>query len=153
MRKQEAESGPEAESAPESGGLDRRALAQMRRLTQRHTALWQERVPELTKPQYAVLRALAEAPEGLTQAAVGEQVAMDKATLAQLIPRLEARGLMERAVSAEDRRRRVLQLTGEGRELTEECAPRVEALDRETLSPLSAEERAELVRMLDLLAG
>ncbi|MGW7519748.1 MarR family winged helix-turn-helix transcriptional regulator [Streptomyces sp. NPDC054796] len=143
----------DAERAPSGAGeLNRDVLARMRRITQLHTSLWQERVPELTKPQYGVVRALADAPAGLSQAAVGERVAMDKATLAQLIPRLEARGLVVRAVAPEDRRRRVLKLTPEGARTVRDLSPRVESLDEETLSPLPLSDRHTLQRLLTDLA-
>lgn len=137
----------------EPQALNRGLLARMRRITQLHTALWQERVAELTKPQYGVARALLEAPEGLSQAQVGERVGMDKATLAQLVPRLEARGLLLRAVAPEDRRRRVLQLTDAGEELVRRVAPRVEALDEETMAALGMGERRELESLLGRLAA
>jgi DNA-binding MarR family transcriptional regulator len=136
-----------------TAAADRTVLLRIRRMTQRHTARWQERIPELTKPQYAVLRALSREPEGLTQAAVAERTAIDKATLAQLIPRLEARGLALRDVAITDRRQRMLKLTAEGCELVGVVTPRAEELDRETLSPLTAHEHAELTRLLDKLGN
>lgn len=137
--------------APSSSAYDRHTLLQMRRLTQRHAALWGERIPELTKIQYAVLRAVGAARDGLTQAEVGRLTVVDKATLAQLVRRLEARGLLVQAIDARDRRRRTLKLTDEGRALARDIAPRAAALDRDTLAPLSPDEHRELVRLLDLL--
>ncbi|EAZ8440728.1 transcriptional regulator, partial [Salmonella enterica] len=34
----------------------------LRQLFQQHTARWQHELPELTKPQYAVMRVIAEHP-------------------------------------------------------------------------------------------
>ena len=40
----------------------------LRQLFQQHTARWQHELPDLTKPQYAVMRAIAEHP-GIEQVA------------------------------------------------------------------------------------
>lgn len=62
----------------------------LRRTLQEHSANWQARLLQLTKPQYAVLRAVDQHP-GLEQVAVGQHAAIDKATLASLLLRLEQR--------------------------------------------------------------
>ncbi|SQB42318.1 MarR family transcriptional regulator [Citrobacter koseri] len=43
----------------------------LRQLFQQHTSRWQHELPELTKPQYAVMRAIAEHP-GIEQIALME---------------------------------------------------------------------------------
>lgn len=40
--------------------LRQEAFHLLRQLFQQHTARWQHALPELTKPQYAVLRSIAE---------------------------------------------------------------------------------------------
>ena len=40
--------------------LRQEAFHLLRQLFQQHTAQWQHALPELTKPQYAVLRSIAE---------------------------------------------------------------------------------------------
>lgn len=55
----------------------------------------------------------------LTISAIGEKVALASASMTSAIDRLEERGLVHRSLSAEDRRVRLVGLTGEGRELIE----------------------------------
>jgi DNA-binding MarR family transcriptional regulator len=43
--------------------LRNEAFHLLRQLFQQHTARWQHELPELTKPQYAVMRSIAEHPE------------------------------------------------------------------------------------------
>ena len=82
----------------------------MRRVLQRHAARWSAALPEMTKAQWAVLRAAADDP--CDQNTIGEQTAIDKATLVPLIARLVDRGWLTRetdpptaaAPSAADRR-------------------------------------------------
>ncbi|MGQ7109755.1 hypothetical protein ACUOFC_07910, partial [Escherichia sp. TWPC-MK] len=40
--------------------LRNKAFHQLRQLFQQHTARWQHELPDLTKPQYAVMRAIAD---------------------------------------------------------------------------------------------
>lgn len=42
--------------------LRNKAFHQLRQLFQQHTARWQHELPDLTKPQYAVMRAIADKP-------------------------------------------------------------------------------------------
>jgi DNA-binding MarR family transcriptional regulator len=124
----------------------------LRRVMQEHSARWQARLPELTKLQYSVLRAVAENP-GIEQSSVAVAAGTDKATLATLLPRLEQRGLLVRTVDAADRRRRLLELTDTGARELASAVPTADAVDAELLGRLSLADRAELQRILAALAG
>ena len=81
---------------------------------------------------------------------VAEALACDASNVTGLIDRLEARGLVRRQASREDRRVKVLQLTPEGSRL------RSAVLDRMTRPPesfnkLSPDEQRELVNILKRL--
>lgn len=67
----------------------------LRQLFQQHTARWQHELPELTKPQYAVMRVIAEHP-GIEQVDLTEAAVSTKATLAEMLSRMENRGLVKR---------------------------------------------------------
>ena len=49
--------------------LRNEAFHLLRQLFQQHTARWQQALPDLTKPQYAVMRSVAEHP-GIEQVAL-----------------------------------------------------------------------------------
>ncbi|SQC45651.1 marR family transcriptional regulator [Klebsiella pneumoniae] len=51
--------------------LRNEAFHLLRQLFQQHTARWQQALPDLTKPQYAVMRSVAEHP-GIEQVALIE---------------------------------------------------------------------------------
>ncbi|WP_344312524.1 MarR family winged helix-turn-helix transcriptional regulator [Fodinicola feengrottensis] len=131
--------------------MDWPAFHQMRIVLQEHNAHWQAQVPELTKPQYAVMRAI-EAEPGLEQSAAASAAATDKATLAVLLLRLESRGLIGRAVDPQDRRRKLLRLTPGGRELLRRARPVVDGMSAELLARLTEPEQAQLTRLLAKLA-
>ncbi len=68
-----------------------------------------------------------------------------------MIDRLEARGLLIRGFSAEDRRVRLLNLTQEGVDLIAQVTPAVVRAQSRILDPLSAAERLEFMRMMALV--
>ncbi len=93
--------------------LRNKAFHQLRQLFQQHTARWQHELPDLTKPQYAVMRAIADKP-GIEQVALIEAAVSTKATLAEMLARMENRGLVRREHDPADKRRRFVWLTAEG---------------------------------------
>ena len=124
----------------------------MRRALQQHQTQWTERLPEVTKPQYAVLRAVAAEP-GSDQATVGRRAAVDKATLVPLLDRLVERGLVHRTADMTDRRRRHLDLTDTGRELLAQIIPVAEEVNMSMLGALTETEHDVLRDLLTRLTG
>jgi DNA-binding MarR family transcriptional regulator len=130
--------------------LRNKAFHLLRQLFQQHTARWQHDLPELTKPQYAVMRAIAEHP-GIEQVALTESAVSTKATLAEMLGRMENRGLVKREPDPADKRRRFVWLTVEGEALLAATMPLGNNVDEEFLGRLSDEERelfTQLVRKM-----
>jgi MarR family transcriptional regulator, temperature-dependent positive regulator of motility len=127
----------------------------MRRVLQRHGARWSAALPEMTKAQWAVLRAAADdSPHDRSphdQNTIGEQAAIDKATLVPLIARLVDRGWLTRETDPADRRRRRLRLTDAGRAALARATPVVAEIDAATLADLDGVERARLRTLLTRL--
>lgn len=96
--------------------LRNEAFHLLRQLFQQHTARWQQELPELTKPQYAVMRSIAEHP-GIEQVELTEVAVSTKATLAEMLSRMESRNLVRREHDPADKRRRFVFLTDEGEAL------------------------------------
>jgi DNA-binding MarR family transcriptional regulator len=119
----------------------------MRVVFQEHTARWSAALPGLTKPQFAVLSAIAASP-GIEQSALTVAAASSKATLAEMLGRLEARGLLTRSVDPGDSRRRFVSLTDEGRNVVSRAEPVADRIRDSMLSELSLEERATLLDLL-----
>ncbi|HEY3686114.1 MAG TPA: MarR family winged helix-turn-helix transcriptional regulator [Streptosporangiaceae bacterium] len=133
-------------------GPDWPAFYLMRLIMQEHGARWQERLPELTRAQYAVLRVIAAHP-GAEQSAVAAAAATDHATLAAMLLRLERRGLVTRAPDPADRRRRLVRLTPAGSRTLRATADHAETLNAELLRRLTPAERTRLHALLAKLAG
>jgi DNA-binding MarR family transcriptional regulator len=120
--------------------LRHEAFHLLRQLFQQHTARWQQALPELTKPQYAVMRSIAENP-GIEQVALTEVAVSTKATLAEMLSRMEARGLVRREQDPADKRRRFLFLTPQGEDALRASIPVGNGVDDEFLGRLNDEER------------
>jgi MarR family transcriptional regulator, 2-MHQ and catechol-resistance regulon repressor len=79
---------------------------------------------------------------------IGKKVLLTSGSITVAVDRLEAKGLVERRPSADDRRAKIVHLTREGRKLAA-SAYAEHAADMERLaSVLSASERETLIRLL-----
>jgi MarR family transcriptional regulator, lower aerobic nicotinate degradation pathway regulator len=98
--------------------LARRPGFLIRRLRQIHLALFADACGEfgLTPVQYSILTVAAARP-GLDQAAVANEVGVDRATMADGLARLEWRGLIARRGAVRDARLKLERVTVAGRRL------------------------------------
>jgi MarR family transcriptional regulator, 2-MHQ and catechol-resistance regulon repressor len=102
---------------------------------------------ELGGSDFAVLEALLH-KGALPVNEIGKKVLLTSGSITVAVDRLEAKGLVERRASADDRRARIVHLTREGRKLITRAYAE-HAADMERLaSELSAAERATLIRLL-----
>ena len=85
----------------------------IRRLHQHSTQVFQAQTQaagiDLTSVQFAALDAIAQQP-AIDQATLAATIGFDRATIGGVIDRLEHKGLVQRVVSAQDRRARRLHL-------------------------------------------
>jgi DNA-binding MarR family transcriptional regulator len=86
----------------------------------------------------------------MSQNELGRRTAIDTATIKGVVDRLIAKGLLEQ-VSTDDARRRITDLTPEGRNFYEKMVPVAKQITSETLEPLTVEERATFIRLLKKL--
>jgi DNA-binding MarR family transcriptional regulator len=119
----------------------------LRRVTQRHLAIFAAAIPEVTTTQFAVLARLAETGP-LSQNQLGRAVAMDAATIKGVVDRLARLSLVATTADPEDRRRLTVALTPEGSRLYASRMETALQVSRDTLAPLSAEEQAALMSLL-----
>lgn len=119
----------------------------LRRVTQRHLAIFSERVPQVTTTQWAVLARLAELGP-LSQNHLGRMTSMDAATVKGVVDRLARLGLVETAADPDDRRRLTVSLTAAGRQAFDGGVATALKVSAETLGPLTVAERAQLMTLL-----
>jgi DNA-binding MarR family transcriptional regulator len=78
-------------------------------------------------------------------------IAFDRSTLGSVIERIEAKGLIERKPSPDDRRIKLLYLTRSGAALLREIVPAVDRAQARMLEPLRPAERKTLMALLSQL--
>lgn len=106
----------------------------------------------VTPVQYAALQAVANQP-GIDQRSLAGAVGLDTSTVAGVIDRLEARGLLARSLSPDDRRVRLLALTPEGEALLAQVLPAMRRAQDRILAPLNKADRATFMRLLRALVS
>jgi DNA-binding MarR family transcriptional regulator len=97
----------------------------------------------MTALQYTALTVLERHPD-LSSAQLARNSFVTAQTMADMVTALEGRGLVERHRDAVDRRRLVLALTGDGRNLLRRYRDRVAALEERMLAGLTAEQAGGL---------
>lgn len=122
-----------------------------RRLQQVAFLMWTTMVSEeITPPQFAVLNGIVREP-GIDQKRLGEQVSLDRSTVADVVARLTRRGMIERVRDPKDGRRNVLKLTAEGEAVFGELASRSEEMNTLLFAPLDDQERDTLMALMTRL--
>ena len=129
----------------------------VRRAQQAHLAAWAQEVgPQLTNVQFGVLNVLRRRGEA-SQRELCDDLDLDRSTVAGLVARLEARGLVARARATADRRRNVVRLTDGGLDLLRDVARSAARVDQVLTAALTPQERltlqALLTKVLDAAPG
>lgn len=122
----------------------------LRRVTQRHLAIFAAAIPEVTTTQFAVLARLAQVGP-LSQNHLGRETAMDAATIKGVVDRLAKLGYVATSADPDDRRRLTVSLTAAGALLFTTRAGTALQVSHDTLEALTAGERATLLQLLSRL--
>jgi MarR family transcriptional regulator, lower aerobic nicotinate degradation pathway regulator len=127
--------------------LDEQIGYVLRRVTQRHLAIFAQAIPEVTTTQFAVLARLAELGP-LSQNHLGRETAMDGATVKGVVDRLSRLALVVTAPDPTDKRRLTVTLTPSGEALFRQHKATALQISAATLDPLTASERISLLALL-----
>lgn len=119
----------------------------LRRASQRHLSIYGQAISELTPMQFATLAKLTEAG-ALSQNALGRLTAMDAATIKGVVDRLKNHGLVQTENDKTDRRRTIVSLTSNGRDLLARLLEAAQNISDETLKPLTDSEQAIFLHLL-----
>lgn len=104
----------------------------------------------ITLRQFAVLAAVSE-KAGRTQTELVRITGIDRSTLADMMDRLEKKGLVAREKSDTDKRAKIVRLTGKGRTRLAEAAPHAAAADMAILAALPKNKRRSFLGTLEAL--
>jgi DNA-binding MarR family transcriptional regulator len=121
----------------------------IRRLHQIHAALFMQECAafKVTPVQYSLMTAIAEQP-GLEQARLAHEIGVDRTTLANVVARLEARGLLRRTTTKTDRRLKRVNLTANGKRLLEQMRQPAQRAHVRTIEALPPAERTVFLHAL-----
>lgn len=125
----------------------------IRRLHQIHLALFADECAAfgVTPVQFSIMTVAAGQP-GLDQVRLAQEVGVDRATLANVVSRLEGRGLLVRRQSRTDRRLKLVSLTARGRRTLAAMQEAAARAHHRTIAALpSAERRAFLAALRRLV--
>jgi MarR family transcriptional regulator, lower aerobic nicotinate degradation pathway regulator len=123
-----------------------------RRMQQIAVALFIEECKafDLTPVQYAALIAIHTHP-GIDATRLSAVIAFDRSTLGSVIERLEAKKLIDRKPSGEDKRVKLLYLTKAGAAILRDIMPAVEKAQARMMQPLKPSDRKILLALLTQL--
>jgi DNA-binding MarR family transcriptional regulator len=149
-----APKGSRARAASKPWPLAQRPGFLIRRLHQIHVALFQDACGtfDVTPLQYSLLSALA-GRDGADQTTLAADIALDRTTTTGALKRLEARKLVERPVSGNDRRARVCRLTPAGAALLDNIEQAAREAHRATIGTLSKTEQVALIDMMQRIVA
>lgn len=105
----------------------------------------------VTLRQTVLLAAIAE-DEGASQSDLVRTTGVDRSTLAEMMARMERKGLIARAAAADDGRAKSVRLTTGGRRRLNEALPAIRAVDRALLFALPAARRSAFETILAEIA-
>jgi DNA-binding MarR family transcriptional regulator len=106
---------------------------------------------DVTLRQFALLTAIS-ARAGQNQTELVNATGIDRSTLADMIMRMEERGLLARGRSSEDGRAKSVTLTASGRAALNAAMPRARAADEAIMMALPRSSRGPFLETLRLIA-
>jgi DNA-binding MarR family transcriptional regulator len=132
-----------------SGRLRRSPIHLLHRAGQCAGEVFHAEIPDsdLTPRQLAVLIVVAE-HEGLSQTGLVDRTGIDRSTLADIVRRMQRKGLLQRRRTKEDARAYAVKLTDEGRRMLRSAEPLAKRVDQRILDALPGKERERFIDAL-----
>ena len=97
---------------------------------------------DMMPAEWRTMAILGAASEGLQATEIVSRSSMDKVVVSRAVKRMEERGYLTRETHSEDGRSFLLQLSGEGRAVYDDLAPKLLDVERRMLHGLKKEEIA-----------
>lgn len=121
----------------------------LRRVHQASSLLFVQEVADLdmTQPRFEALTAIARYP-GVDQISLARGLGIDRSTTTLILDGLAKCGLIQRTVHADDRRKRVLEVTAAGQTAVAEARKHADTAQARLLAPLSSAETDVMVEAL-----
>jgi DNA-binding MarR family transcriptional regulator len=135
-----------------ANGLDRSVSHLLHRAGQAAEDIFQTTIGDLTPRQLTVLATIAD-NEGVSQTGLVDRTGIDRSTMADIVPRMQRKGLLQRRRTKEDARAYAVRLTEEGRRVLRRAEPLARRVDKRILEVLPAKRRQQFVEQLRAIVG
>lgn len=121
----------------------------IRRLHQIHCALFLEETKDfnVTPVQYSMLSVLEEHGE-MDQLTLALRVGLERTSVAEVIPRLEERGFLERRVNEDDKRMKLVKISRKGKNLLKKMYISAERAHQRTIEALDVRDQEAFMHHL-----
>ena len=121
----------------------------IRRLQQIAVGIFMDEMADVnvTPVQFALLFAASQ-ETGLDQRTLAGRIGLDTSTIGTVVDRLESRELIERDVSPDDKRVRLLSVTPAGKKLLQAVMPAMLRAQERMLAPLPKADRSRFMAMV-----
>lgn len=121
----------------------------VRRLHQIHVGLFAEEFAgeDVTPVQFGMLSVLCAGAE-MDQLTLSSAVGVDRTSGADVIKRLERRGLVQREQSATDRRAKTIRITAKGKDMVDAARPGMVRAQERLVEPLTGPERRQFIALI-----
>ena len=103
---------------------------------------------DLTPRQYAVLVVISK-NDGISQTGLVNETGVDRSTLADIMRRMQKKGLVKRTRTKSDARTYAVGLTAKGNKVLAKSAPAAKKADIKVLSALPVKDRNQLLNALE----
>ena len=104
-------------------------------------------------PRQKALLVMAHQHPGETQNQLAERVALDRASFAEMLRRMVARGLLKRVAARSDRRAYAIFITPKGEALMRNIMPLDHLVEERVIAPLPPEYRPLFLKCLRMMIG
>ncbi|KGD74857.1 MarR family transcriptional regulator [Tatumella morbirosei] len=124
----------------------------IRRLHQIHCALFLEETKEfnVTPVQYSLLSVLEEYGE-MDQLTLALRLGLERTSVAEVIPRLEERSLLERRVNESDKRMKMVKISRKGKNLLKKMSDLAAKAHERTIEALDESDKAVFLDLMTKL--
>jgi MarR family transcriptional regulator, temperature-dependent positive regulator of motility len=134
--------------------LSRSPIHLLHRASQCVGAIFQSEIAEseLTPRQLVILIAISE-NEGLSQTRLVERTGVDRSTLADIVRRMQQKGLLQRRRTKEDARAYEVKLTDAGRRVLRRAQPVASRVDERLLQAVPEKHREQFLDALETVVA
>lgn len=102
----------------------------------------------LSQASWVAVAAIAGAPAPLSQSELAQILGVEGATIVTMVDRLVKTGLVQRIATLADRRKKLLVVTAQGKELYEKVRSEADALGMEILNKVAEQDMLVTMRVL-----